>query len=279
MNLIKKIKTSTRIILLIRWIATFFYFLQDIILYATAFILNVGNVKKIINKQITIVTASDTSHFLSVKQLISSINHFERKSKIIFYDLGLREEEKEEIKNMNLIYKIFKFEDFPDYVNIKEKNSGAYAWKPQIINEEINNGNELLIWMDAGNKITRNLNKFRIILTFYGFFSPLSNGHVEQWTHIKTLKQLQIKNKIYKKRMLNAAIVGFNPIVEKNLDFIRVWSKLSLRQEIISPDGCGKHNHRFDQSLLTVLFYNSFNKLFFNRTHRWLGILIHQDID
>ena len=67
------------------------------------------DVPKITNKQITIVTASDTSHFLSVKQLISSINHFERKSKIIFYDLGLREEEKEEIKNMDLIYKNFKF--------------------------------------------------------------------------------------------------------------------------------------------------------------------------
>ena len=50
------------------------------------------------NEQLTIVTASDTSHFQSLKQLIDSIKKYEKDTRLIVFDLGLKIEELEELK-------------------------------------------------------------------------------------------------------------------------------------------------------------------------------------
>ena len=79
--------------------------------------------------------------------------------------------------------------------------------------------------------------------------------------------------------MLNAAIIGINPSNQVKKNYIKTWSEYSLNKKIILPDGSGKTNHRWDQSLLTVLYYKTFNPKVFLRTHKIFGILTHQDIE
>ena len=183
------------------------------------------------------------------------------------------------LRTWKLLTNILTSINIQNFINLKEKDAGAYAWKPQIIINELINEEGLTIWFDAGDKLTGNLNKIKIILTFYGFYSPLSNGYVEQWTHRSTLESLHISKKIYRKRMLNAAIIGINPKNIEYKNFIKSWSKLSLNKDLIIPEKSGKHNHRWDQSLLTIGFYSSFKKNIFVRTHKLFGVLTHQDIE
>ena len=133
--------------------------------------------------------------------------------------------------------------------------------------------------MDAGDFVTKPLIMLKKIISNYGFYSPLSNGYLKQWTFKKTLDALDVKNSLYRKRMLNAAIVGINTKNLKYMNLFEEWKNLSYNKNIILPEGAGKNNHRWDQSILTILFYQKIKKLFFPRTHKLFGVLTHQDID
>jgi hypothetical protein len=277
--MINKIRNSPRRILLVRIVANFFYSIQDYFIILGLWTSSIGKHSEIKKLPLKIVTASDTSHFLSVKQLIESINNHDKNCKIVFYDLGLNINEVKELKKMKLTFKKFNFENYPKFMNLSQKDAGAYAWKPQIIISEVSNDSPLTLWLDAGDIVKHNLNRVRLLLYTKGFYSPLSNGYVSQWTHEATLEQLSIRSKIWKKRMLNAAIIGINPSNQVKKNYIKTWSEYSLNKKIILPDGSGKTNHRWDQSLLTVLYYKTFNPKVFLRTHKIFGILTHQDIE
>ena len=277
--MIKKIKNSPRLILLVRNTANLFYLIQDYLLYFYCFFN-----KNIYTQDIecTIVTAADTSHFKSAIQLINSIKKSDKNQKIIFYDLGLTKNEINKIrsmKNIEVKYKKFKFENYPNFFRLSEKDAGAYAWKPQIIFDESKLVRGILLWMDAGDFVTKPLSMLKKIIIKYGFYSPLSNGYVKQWTYEKTLDALHVKRSLYSKRMLNAAIVGVNTKNLKYMNLFEEWKNLSFNKNIILPEGAGKNNHRWDQSILTILFYQKIRKLFFPRTHKLFGVLTHRDID
>ena len=274
--MIERFKNSPRRILFVRNFANLFYITQDFFIYILSYLFVS---KKNRQKKINIITAADSSHFQTSKQLISSIQKHEKSTNIVFYDLGLSDSQSKEIMNLGLEYQKFKFNDYPSFMKLSEPDAGAYAWKPQIINYELKKSNNLIIWMDAGNILTSDLKKIRYIISKFGFYSPLSNGHVKQWTHETTLYELNVKDSIYKKRMLNAAIIGIDPQNKKTQSLVTKWGNLSLNKDLILPKGAGKENHRWDQSLLTILFYKNYKKVLFPRTHKFFGVITHQDID
>jgi hypothetical protein len=277
--MISRIRNSPRRILLVRNISNFFYIFQDFLILLNILITHMGKHSHIANKPLKIVTASDTSHFLSVVQLINSIKKYDNNSEIVFYDLGLKKNEFDILKKMQIKIIQFPFQNFPNFMNLSEKDAGAYAWKPQIIISEISKDNMLTLWLDAGDLVNKNLNLVRLLLHKKGFYSPLSNGYVGQWTHGDTLEALSIKNKIKNKRMLNAAIIGINPSNKKIKSYIKTWSEYAMDKKIILPEGSGKNNHRWDQSLLTVLYYKNIKRIKFPKTHKIFGILTHQDVE
>ena len=81
------------------------------------------------NEQLTIVTASDTSHFQSLKQLIDSIKKYEKDTRLIVFDLGLKIEELEELNSTYINIEVHKFEynNYPEHVNLSSQDNGAYA--------------------------------------------------------------------------------------------------------------------------------------------------------
>ncbi len=274
--MIERFKNSSRRILFVRNFANLFYITQDFFIYILSYLFVS---KKNRQKKINIITAADSSHFQTSKQLILSIQKYEKGINIIFYDLGLSGSELKEIMTLGLDYKKFEFDKYPSFMKLSEPDAGAYAWKPQIISSELKESDNLVIWMDAGNVLTSDLKKIRSIIKQFGFYSPLSNGYVKQWTHTTTLNELNVQSTIHKKRMLNAAIIGLDPQNKKTQYLVKKWSDLSLNKELILPKGAGKKNHRWDQSLLTILFYKNYKKVIFPRTHKSFGVITHQDID
>jgi hypothetical protein len=77
-------------------------------------------------KEFIFVTGSDSSHYKSVLQLLRSHSINVGDVPIVFYDLGLKIEEKTELLYLfeNILYFKFEYEKYPKYFNL-DKKSGA----------------------------------------------------------------------------------------------------------------------------------------------------------
>jgi len=232
------------------------------------------------NIKFKVITASDSSHFKSLCQLLDSLTIFCRLDQIVLYDLGLTNTEILEISKRYPFVKTikFNFDEYPKHVNLKERDAGAYAWKPIIIYNEYQRDNLPIIWMDAGNIASQNIQFLKRYIIKKKFYSPYSSGNIQKWTHPDTLLSLELPDKYLKKRNLNAALIGL--VQDKKIyDLVENWYTLALKKEVIIPDGSSKSNHRWDQSLITLLFYIKFNFFFKIKTYKLWGVDIQQDID
>ena len=143
-----KFQNSGKIKLITKLFSNFFYYIQDKFLTYYFQLKILFKKIDVTNYNLTIVTAADSSHFKSALQLINSILNYEPQSKIIFYDLGLQEDEKKVLLDFKIKYKTFNFDSYPNFYRLEQKDAGAYAWKPAIIYEEMLNESSLLFgWM------------------------------------------------------------------------------------------------------------------------------------
>jgi hypothetical protein len=232
-------------------------------------------------KNFIIITGADSSHYKSLVQLLSSIILYEKNTKVIVFDLGLTDLEKnelnEKIKTIETIeIRKFDYSKYPKFFNIKI-NAGEYAWKPIIISNILNEFKCSVIWMDAGNVILSPLKTIRKILNLTGFYSPYSEKKISSWTHPKTLKFLEASNKILEKRNLNGACIAVNYNFSEVKKVIDKWKQCALMKECIAPEGSSRKNHRQDQATLSVIAYqgNIVNLLF----KKFYGFKIQQDIN
>lgn len=213
-------------------------------------------------KKMKIVTCSNSDFYAGMIQLINSIKIHEKGNySIVVYDLGLTDQQISNFKAgfPEIQLREFDFNKFPSYYNLSV-NSGAYAWKPEIIYEEYNakTDEKFLFWLDAGCVVKRQLLVVRAALYFYGFYSTLSGGFINNLTLTSTIEKLGLSK--YKNcNMLSGGIIGFLKNTKKNNLLINNWVKSARNKEIISPERACKENHRFDQSIVSLLFYKIYN--------------------
>ena len=227
------------------------------------------------------MTASDSSHFRSACQLLASIEKEMPGQRVIFWDLGLASIQKNMIaKTFEFVTLVeFPFADYPAYFSLRKK-SGCYAWKPLSLHLSGREHNGVLIWLDAGNIVLRDLSFLDNLTRRFGFYSPPSTGLVKDLTHIETQTSLDPFGKTWNETNLNGAIVAFDLCNPASRNLLTQWREKALEKQIICPDGAQKSNHRFDQSIVTILrkMNDGLEGKLPSITSRSLGILIHQDI-
>jgi len=219
---------------------------------------------------VVFVTAASSNHFKSACQFLGTIKN----QNVIFYDIGLTQTEADDLKNrFQIDYRMFPFEKYPDFVSLSAQDAGAYAWKPIIISDVYPEIHDILIWCDSGNKVTDASALIRCIQT-HSVYTPTSSGTLSRWTHPTALAGLGVPKSWYGFAMRNAACVGFTKGVYAE-SFISEWKALALNKEISLPLGANRSNHRWDQSILTFLYY----KYRVPRYDDYVGFSIHNDID
>ena len=234
-------------------------------------------------KPLSIVTAADESHALSLEQLLDSISSFEPSAKVYVYDLGLENTTVNYLSDKFKLYEFVKFpySMYPKWMDVK-LNAGHYAWKPQILQMVSMRVRGPVLWLDSGNKLFSDLNFLSRIIQTFGFYSPSSTGNISDWTHPSTLRELKVDPKICIKHNLNGAIIGFDASSLEVSRLIEIWAKNAMRLEIIAPEGSNRTNHRQDQALLSILAHQfnlapqGFKRHF---SVKRINILIHQDIE
>ena len=279
--MIDRILNSDKIKRLILSIKNIPYLFLDFLLISFAVFNNLIKYKKLYKKEMQIVTASDNIFFESLCQLIRNLKKYEEDIQIIIYDIGLEREQKSKLLTefKDIKYKEFNFSNYPVFIGKRDeyKKLGHYAWKSIIIHKELTESKNQILWFDTGNLITKKLTLLRIVLTAYGIFSPISNGTIKEWTHIETLKYLQVSKSIQNKRNLTGGIIGFDWSNHYARKIAEDWKKYSTKKECIAPPGSDRGNHRQDQSIFSILKYKEKNIKAIPKNKKLFGLRVNQN--
>jgi hypothetical protein len=233
-------------------------------------------------KKIKFISGASSNHFHSLCSLIQSIPKIPSVN-ITIYDLGLDQKQLTHLQeNNNINLKYFHFDKLPQYYDITI-DAGKYAWKPLIIKTETSiarkHNYEYLIWLDAGCLwIDSDFDKWTYDLDKNKIYSPCSSGRIEDWCFENTMDVLNLNEKIRTGKNRSGGVLGIKLNYEPNIKLINRWNRYSQNKNIIAPFGANRENHRYDQSLLSILI-EQWTKLghYKNLTDELLSIKIHQD--
>lgn len=213
------------------------------------------------------LTAASSNHFRSLLQFLKSLSG----APVIVYDIGLTASEVAEIKSMPVQYRMFDWTSVPPWGLLTAPNAGSYVWKPVIIQAVCQEAHDIVIWCDAGNMLT-NLSALEAHVREAKLYTPTSSNSLQQWTHETCIAGVGVKMRHLGRDMRNAAIIGFvvtDPVVKQ---FVDEWRLCCLKESLIVGS---RDNHRWDQSILTCLFY----KYHRSCSDRNIGITIQNDCD
>ena len=229
-----------------------------------------------------IITGASSNHYKSMKQLVASVYSFYKPDEIelVAWDLGLNTSEHIvcDIQFQTVLRK-FDYSAYPDFYNINVA-AGEYAWKAAAIKETVAEfGPRLYLWMDAGNTITARIDDVFSHIQRDGIYSGTTGGTIRQWVHPKTFEALNKNPYMYRGlQMRNGAIIGFNYSKGYIQEWFKTWTSWCSQKHIIAPEGSDRSNHRQDQALLTLSYWDLHKKRRFNAVSEYYTIKCHQDI-
>jgi hypothetical protein len=198
------------------------------------------------------VTGASENHAQPLLRLLASIAVCEPSAPVIVWDLGLTEGQRIALACLPKIdLRRFPFERYPGHV----ARLDCFAWKPLLIRDTLAEGADLL-WLDAGDLVHRPLTEIRGIIGWQGLYTPFGWGAscIRYATHRQTLERLHASDDICRRRFRHGAVVGLG---YDRLDFAERWAAAALDPDVICPPGATRGNHHFDQSILSVLAYQT----------------------
>ncbi len=277
----KKIINSTKYKKFIKFIFEIPYYIGDISVIIVSLIKNLLTINKAFDKDIVIVTGSDSMFAETLFQLLANLESKKFHESLIVYDLGMNNEQIQYIKSEHPSVTIeeFKFESYPDFISKRDTHGtlGAYAWKPNIVYETLKKYKKKVIWLDSANLINWRFIFVLIVLTNKKFFSPISAGNISDYTFKDTIEEIDYPRNKLNKRNLTGGFNGFDWNDENSRKIAEMWRDLSNKEELILPKKSTKFNHRWDQSILTLLIYkyNFFGYL--PKIKKIFGIKVNQN--
>jgi hypothetical protein len=232
---------------------------------------------------LTLVTGINSKYFEFLKQLLSNVIEISSSKniniRIIVYDLGMNQNEIDEIRKFSYVtLESFNFDKYPEHVSLKKYNglNCNYAWKPIIIHEVCEKYGGLVHWMDTRNLYTDFNNMINILKKDY-IYTPVSPGNVANWTYPNTLKYMN-GYKYMNCQCRAGGIFGINYDIEWCKMFVEEWKNLALVKECICPENSNRSNHRQDQAVLTILFYKYQEKYNFKYINYYVDLTVHNSL-
>lgn len=279
--MINKINQSVRLKILKRFLSELPFYVLDFFVIFTSSVANLIKHRSLYKKDLVIVTGSDSNFANSLFQLLDNISSQIHINDVIVYDLGMTHDQVQKLKAKykEIKYRKFNFAEYPSFFEERDDYGklGAYAWKPSIIWDVFNEYKCQVVWLDTGNLINNRFIFVRIVLSNLGFFSPISAGRVKNYTYISTLKYFDILKMDQQKRMLTGGFVCFDWENESSKELLYKWKESSLSKDLIIPEGSNPNNHKWDQSLLTILVYKSKQYLYLPKIKKVFGIKVNQN--
>ena len=225
----------------------------------------------------TIVTGASSNHVAPLINLVRSVRMAGIRVRIVAWDLGMTPEQAALVAGLRgVTLRTFPFDAYPEHLDI-ERDAGSYAWKPVIISEVARERPGLVLWLDAGDLVFGDLGWTWETIAREGVYSPVSAGTVADWTHAGTKAALGASAELDARRNRNGAIVGVDVRRPPILQLLERWRSAALDVAVIEPPGSSRDNHRQDQAVLTVLYYQAQHELGFRSVDAFGDVAVHQD--
>jgi len=209
------------------------------------------------DRGVVVVTGANRRFFRGLKNLVGSLHWWSPGRKIVVYNLGLNAKQLEEVKTWNNTVVRWPTgipSRFPPHVHKLKK----YAWKPIAINESLHEWGGVL-WIDAGSNVRAPLDPIDEILKNTGVYTVQGqDGDMTRWTHTGTFKWFGKTAKEYAgKPSYSGGLQGWMLGTAPTRTVVPQWTRCALQPECISPAGSSLSNHRYDQSVLSILAYDA----------------------
>lgn len=147
-----------------------------------------------------------------------------------------------------------------------------YAWKPLAIRDAVEKYKRV-IWLDAGCTVKAPLRStlFPILEKNGHFVIQGQDTDMVRWSHDGTWLYFGLNKTVFQGKPSFAG--GVNGWIYGSEEYHKIlvpWSKCALDERCISPTGSSLANHRFDQSVLSIIIYTT-NVTIFPHTeeHFW----------
>ena len=228
--------------------------------------------------RLVVVTCASSNHFRESKDMIASVQKYLPHSKILFYDLGLTERERLEVRNYcNVELRPVSWDKYPPHA----KSLMKYAWKPLVINE-VAAEYDLIMYGDASVRmLSPDIGPVLGSLIEVPFLSLPGSSKIISYTHDGMISYLKYPPS--RKDMVNwGTLQGGSWIMLLNQDMkenvLKPWVDCALHEQCIAPSGSavspcrnrikkiGEYIgcHRFDQSALNIVLAKRFGLNMYN---------------
>lgn len=231
------------------------------------------------NSTFVIATAASSGYIDNVLNLIGSIHFYEPNLKIMVYDIGLTLSQSEKLiclKNVVLVPFSSVLDDRPQKFS---RELFSYSWKPFVISHAFAVTSSFL-FIDAGTEIWQSLsnplvsvgNPFESITKHCHLFfnqetlTSLIHPDSLDWMQVEFQTQFDV-DLVLSKRHISGGLIGlsrecfenqpdekFKISIEKLLED---WRLCASDSDCMSPEGSSLENHRWDQSILSLLFHRN----------------------
>jgi len=145
------------------------YYLGDAYIITISYLKNILFKGFIYDKNVVAVTGSDANFAQTLFQLLDNLRLNNFFTDVIVYDLGMTLPQLNQLKNNYSFVEIKKFEfnKYPKFISKRDDYGtlGAYAWKPNIILEILEDRKSKVVWLDSANLINSRFKRVLAVLT------------------------------------------------------------------------------------------------------------------
>lgn len=219
------------------------------------------------------VTGADYSHFKESMNLVRNLNDGVRKAykdmKLIYFDLGLAQHQKDHLKAVcNCDVRPFPFDEMPSHFKVLK----GYAWKPVCL-QMVLNEYPFAMWMDASVRIkTSNLTWFFEKVKQQGVMAGEGGNSIAARTKEPTFKFLKEQPCLYRTSEFEGTFIAVYNTDFVETFFMRPWVSCALSMGCMVLDNypllhlqCANIDHyyhechRYDQSVLSILLHRLYH--------------------
>lgn len=205
-----------------------------------------------------LVTAGNAAYFRCLLQLLLSLERDQRAQdmQVTVFDLGMTQTQRHQLLDRFGWIRLFDSDlnHCPEHV----RNLSTFAWKPTLIARVLEESNAPLLWLDSACVVTGSLESVWQHVQRNGLWSPFGGGsRMDYRTHPGMLDYLNASERERSARFRSACTCAFDPAHPGAAELVQQWRQLAWDQQALLPAGCCNSNHRYDQSLLTLLLSRS----------------------